>query len=177
ATTNAASATVHGLDLQFRAPIGSWSNISGGAQVLDAHFNDFRSATCTDYSQATVAFFPPIACDASGNRLPFAPKFRLNLSATHRMSFDNAGSFLFTSNIAYSSGYFSEPDNVVKQDAYLLLDGSIEWARPPWPTLRVWAVNLTNSHYYDSLTVFPTAAVLFRPGAPRRIGASLIHAF
>ena len=42
-------------------------------------------------------------------------------------------------------------------------------------TVVLWALNLTDADYYDSLVTFPTTGVLQRPSAPRRLGASLTY--
>jgi len=85
---------------------------------------------------------------------------------------------LLAGNVAYNSGYFSEPDNVVRQKGYTTTDISAEW-RPPrnGPTVRLWVLNLTNARYYNNLVTFPTAGVLQSPAAPRRFGASVAYSF
>jgi outer membrane receptor protein involved in Fe transport len=89
-----------------------------------------------------------------------------------------AATLVLNGNMAYNSGYFSEPDNVVRQNAFATIDVSAEW-RPTAHglSLRLWVSNLTNAHYYDSLVTFPTTGVLQRPAAPRRIGVSVGHSF
>ena len=177
-TTNATSADIYGVDLQLGARLGDATNVTLGAQWLHARFDRFDNATCTNYSQDAVSLYSPIKCDATGNRLPFAPRFKANLGATHRLSLGRSGTLLLAGNLAYNSGYFSEADNVVRQDAYATVDLSAEW-RPvrPGPSLRLWVLNLTDAHYYGTLVTFPTTGVLQRPADPRRIGASLAYAF
>jgi outer membrane receptor protein involved in Fe transport len=177
ATTNATSAGLHGASVQLDARLNESTDVSIGAQLLHSKFNDFETATCTDYSQTSATYFPPISCNASGNRLPFAPKLKINLGGTHHTNLGRAGSLLFSGNLAYNSGYFSEPDNVVRQTAFTTVDAIIEWIPLSGPSLRLWALNLTDTHYYDSLSVFPTVSVLYRPAAPRRVGLSVIYAF
>jgi outer membrane receptor protein involved in Fe transport len=89
-----------------------------------------------------------------------------------------AGSLMLSGNLAYNSGYFAESDNVVRQEAFATVDVSAEWRpnrRGPW--VRLWVLNLTNAHYYGSVTTFPTAGVLQSPAAPWRIGASIAYNF
>ena len=177
-TTNAASADIYGLDLQFDGRLGEWTRVMFGGQLLRARYNHFRNATCTDYSEDAAAPYAPISCDATGNRLPFAPRFKLNLGTTHQISLGKAGSLLLSGNLAYNGGYFSEPDNVVRQNSFTTLDASAEW-RPVQrgPSIRLWVSNLTDAHYYDSLVTFPTTGVLQRPAAPRRFGVSVGYDF
>ena len=62
--------------------------------------------------------------------------------------------------------------------AFATVDASAEW-RPVWrgPSVRLWVLNLTNAHYYNSLATLPTTGVLQSPAAPRRFGASIAYAF
>ena len=85
---------------------------------------------------------------------------------------------LLSGNLAYSSGYFSEPDNFVRQDAFATLDASAEWQPGgPWPSVRLWVLNLTNARYHNALATVATVGVLHNPAAPRRIGASIGYEF
>jgi len=177
-TTNATSAKLHGLDMQLDGRIDAATGITIGAQFLRARFDRFPNATCTNYSPDAAVLFAPMPCDATGNRLPFAPKFKFNAGADHELVLGRFGSVGVSGNLAYNSGYFSEADNVVRQGAFATLDASAEW-RPAGrgPSLRLWARNLTNAHYFDSLVTFPTTGVLQRPAAPRRFGVSISSTF
>ena len=79
---------------------------------------------------------------------------------------------MLSGNLAYNSGYFSEPDNVVQQKSFATIDASAEW-RPVWrgPSVRIWVLNLTDARYYNNLVTFPTTGVLQSPAAPLRFGA------
>ena len=103
------------------------ARVARGAQVLRARFNPFPNATCTDYSPDAAIPYAPLACDVTGNRLPFAPRFKFNAGASHEMPLDAAGTVVLSGNLAHNSGYFSEPDNVVREKAYATLDASAEW--------------------------------------------------
>jgi outer membrane receptor protein involved in Fe transport len=174
-TTNATSATIDGMDLQVEARPDPRTSLTLGAQFLKARFDKFRNATCTDYDPAAPVPYAPITCDATGNRLPFSPKFKFNIGGSRELALGSAGSLRLSANAAYNSGYYSEADNVVRQKAFATLDASAEWrlnARSP--ALRLWAKNITGTHYYDALVTLPTAGVFQRPAAPRRIGVSII---
>jgi iron complex outermembrane receptor protein len=177
-TTNAASADIYGLDAQFSARMGDRTNVTLGAQWLNARFNRFANATCTNYSPDAASPYLPELCDVTGNRLPFAPKFKANLGGNYRFSLGRSGTLLLSGNLAHNSGYFSEVDNVVRQDAYTTVDFSAEW-RPArrGPSIRLWVLNLTDAHYHDTLVTFPTTGVLHRPAAPRRFGVSAGYSF
>jgi iron complex outermembrane receptor protein len=177
-TTNATSADIYGLDLQLQAQLSARTSLSFGGQLLRARYNAYPNATCTNFSPNAPVPFGPVSCDASGNRLPFAPDFKLNLGGDQEVQLGAGGTLVLSGNLAYNSGYFSEPDNVARQRAFATMDFAAQW-RPNRGGLsvRVWVRNLANAHYYDSLLTFPTIGVLQRPAAPRRLGFSAGYAF
>ena len=176
-TTNATSARIYGLGLNIGARPDDRTNLTFGVHWLRARYEEFLNATCTNYSQDAASLYLPVQCDVSGNSLPLAPKLKANLAASHEVRL-GSGALLLSGNAAYNSGYFSEPDNIVRQKAFATIDVSAEWnGGRQWPSLRLWVSNLTNTHYYDGLVTFPTTGVLQRPAAPRRIGASLGYSF
>jgi iron complex outermembrane receptor protein len=178
ATTNAASAELYGLALQLEARLGERTDINFGAQLLEARFNAFPNATCSNFNGGAALPYAAITCDVSGNRLPFAPEFKFNLGASHLVSLGGSGTLRLSGNLAYNGGYFAEPDNVVRQDAFATIDLSAEW-RPNERGLsaRLWALNLTNAHYYNSVATVQTLGVLRNQAAPRRFGASIGYSF
>ena len=177
-TTNAASAGIYGVDAQVTAQLAASTDVAFGAQLLEARFDSFPNATCTDYSPDAATPYAPVVCDVSGNRLPFAPRLKVNVAANHSISIGRNGAVLLSGALAFNSGYFSEADNVVRQAAFATLDLSAEWRPAPrGPSVRLWALNVTNSRYYDSLVTFPTTGVLQRPAAPRRLGVSIGYVF
>ena len=177
ATANAASARVYGVGLQLDAHPDRDTEFSLGLQLLKARFNRFPNASCVDYDPGSTAPYAPISCDSTGNHLPYAPELKINLGASRRFSLHGAGSLLLSGNLAYSSGYFSEPENVVRQNAFATVDLSVEWrASQSAPSVRLWVLNLTDRDYYDSLTTVATAGALQRPAAPRRLGVSIAYA-
>ena len=177
ATANAAAGQVYGLGLQMDARLNR-TDFTLGLQWLKTRYTNFPNASCTNYDPVAVNPLAPIVCDATGNRFPYAPKLKFNAGANHELSLGNIGTLLLSANLAYSSGYFSEPDNVVKQKAYATVDASAEWRPSPLgPSLRLWVLNLTDADYVTSLATMPTVGVFQSPAAPRRFGATLGFAY
>ena len=135
ATANAASAEAYGLELQLDAQLDHGTDVTFGAQLLKTQYKSFPNATCTDFAPTPSIPLLPITCDATGNRFPYAPKLKFNAGANRQISLGRTGTLLLSANLAYNSGYFSEPDNVVRQKAYATVDVSAEW-RPLRPVLR-----------------------------------------
>ncbi len=178
ATANAASAESFGLELQLQAQPDRNTEVSLGLQALESRYKSFPNASCTNFASDAVNPLAPFVCDATGNRFPYAPKLKFNVGASHELSLGRAGFLLLGANLAYNSGYFAEPDNVVRQKAYATVDMSAEWRpRGAGPSIRFWVHNLTDADYYASLATMPTVGVFQSPAAPRRIGISIGHGF
>ena len=176
ATVNAASAEAYGLELQLDARPDDRTELTAGLAWLESRFSHFPNASCINYAATTPVPYPPMACDVAGNRLPFAPALKGNFGASHEALLGRAGALLLSGNLAYNSGYFAEPDNVVRQDAYATVDASAEWRpRGDALSLRLWVTNLTDARYFNSVVSFPTAGVLQSPAAPRRAGVSISY--
>jgi iron complex outermembrane receptor protein len=178
ATTNAASAEIYGVELQLDARLNQRTAVNFGAQLLHARFESFPNATCSSFAPGAALPYAPITCDVSGNDLPFAPDLKFNVGASHQVPLGKSGKLLLSGNLAYSSGYFAEPDNVVQQDAFATVDLSAEW-QPNWrgPSIQLWVLNLTDTQYFDALATVQTLGVLHNPAAPRRFGASMSYSF
>ena len=156
ATTNATSAELYGLELQLDARLGQRTDVTFGAQLLHAQFERFPNATCTNFSAGAAVPYAPITCDVTGNRLPFAPEFKFNLGASHQISLGASGTLMLSGNLAYNDGYFAEPDNVVRQDAFATVDASAEWRPDPSGlSVRFWVRNLTDADYSSALATVP----------------------
>jgi iron complex outermembrane receptor protein len=178
ATTNATSAKIYGAGLQLDAQLDRATNVTLGVQPLKARFGRFPNATCTNYDTSAANLYLSITCDVTGNRLPFAPKLKLNFGASHRLRLGESRSILFSGNLVYNSGYFSEPDNVSRQAAFTTVDASAQWqpaVHSPW--VRLWVRNLTDTRYYAALATIATVGVLYNPADPRRFGVSVGYAF
>lgn len=177
-TANATSARIGGGEFQLSGKPDDETNVTVGVQLLKSRFDRFPNASCVDFDQNAAVPYAAIICDATGNRLPYAPKLKFNFGADRHISLRSAGSLVLSGNLAYNSGYFSEPDNVLRQKAFATLDARAEW-RPNWrgPSIQLWALNLTNVHYFSGLTEVATAGALQVPAPPRRLGATLAYAF
>jgi outer membrane receptor protein involved in Fe transport len=177
-TTNAASADVYGLELQFDARPSRDTHVTLGLQWLEARFNRFPNATCTNYSASAAILLAPVSCDVTGKRLPFAPELKLNAGASQQIALGGASTLLLSGNLTYSSGYFAGPDNVVRQTSFATVDASVEWrADERAPSVRFWVLNLTDTRYFNSLATMATVGVFQSPAAPRRFGISVMHDF
>lgn len=135
---NGEKAELYGVDLDVEAALTDRLTLTGGAEWLHAKLKKFTNATCAvtpfPFPQAVLATNPgggviQVPCDASGNRIPFAPKVTLNIGVNYEVPVAGA-KVVFNVTNAYSSSYFGEPDNVVKQKGFNMLNGSVTWTAP-----------------------------------------------
>jgi iron complex outermembrane receptor protein len=164
---NAATAKVDGFEGDFvLAPVPRLQ-ITGNFNWLKARFKSFPGAIFT-YPNPAAACDPlrgpdpsmttgPITggnatCigDASGNRLPLAPKFTLGFGISYSIPLEKESELIFNANFSHNSGYFFEQDNRLRQPDFQLLNGSIEYRFTEKMGIEVWAKNLTNEKYWTT---------------------------
>ena len=181
-TVNAASARIKGFDLDFEAVPVRNLTLTGGFSILDANFRSFPNgpfivanpANCATLQQTGPATGGNTSCsaDLSGNRTPRAPKFTASLVGTYVVE-SAAGDFSFTGSVYRNSGYFWEPDNVVRAPDHTLLGATIGWTSPDKHLqVQLWGKNLTDAYYatYGGQTAFRTSE---SPAPPRTYGVTV----
>lgn len=127
ATTNAASATVYGIEAEFSARPVDPLAINGSFTWLHARYDSF---------QGSDAAAPLIVgnVDFSGRALNNSPKFSAHLSAEYTWQ-TARGSVVLKGDSEYSSKYFFSPDNVpllgqlayVRGNAFLTYRADRNW--------------------------------------------------
>jgi len=100
---------------------------------------------------ATGGNLSPCIGDASGYRMPLAPKFTFGLGVTYSTPVGEEGELIFNANFSHNSGYFFEQDNRLRQPDFQLLNGSIEYRFTRNWGVELWANNLTNEKYWTTI--------------------------
>ena len=177
---NGAASKIYGVDVDLTAKIGPHLTLTGGGTLMHSEF--------TSYPQAGFFVPQPLAngggtlqhfASAKGNKLPYAPDFSFNLGADYTLPIGD-GEADFNVNYSYVSRFYPQPDNILSQPAYGLLDGSLTY-RFAGGKLEagVWARNITKEKYHVAL--FPTANLGGYQnglvGAPRTYGAMVGYKF
>lgn len=201
AFTNAESSKVRGAEFTAEALVATGLKFSLSGAYLDAKYTSFENApfvfpvtggqcppltlkspdgTDNPFVPATQGGNCPIVNrDASGNRLAQVPKWRFNAGLNYDVS-TSAGDFNFDVNAAYTGSYFWQPDNILKEKAYTLVNGSITYSPAGNDKLsfRIWGKNLTGEEYYaNELTVVGSGGNIAAVGAPRTYGAEIRYKF
>lgn len=82
-TTNAAAATIYGVELEWRWKATQNDNLSGFLNYLNASYDEYKNAVDQQFST--------VYADISGNDLPFAPRFSARLQYSHDFELPNGG--------------------------------------------------------------------------------------
>lgn len=122
--------------------------------------------------------------DLHGNELPFTPAVTANGRLDVTIRNVAGGDLVLTPSLTYTSRQFFSPYNdlggngPLRQDAYVLVDGNVEWKSGPW-SLRIWGKNLTDkgAFVYGNNFVSAFGYYYFNQNQPRTFGASIRRTF
>lgn len=173
--TNAAEAEVYGLEIELLALVTEELEIDGSFSYLSAEYEDFLTEVPVD----------PLAGlqDLSGNTLPRAPEFTLNLGAQYTWTLNNAGSVRARANVSWVDEQYYRAFNLErdKEDSYTRTDLNLAWTSSDesW-VVDAFVKNLEDENVVNNLIV--AAATLgsmplasFSP--PRTYGMSVTKYF
>ncbi|WP_206244149.1 TonB-dependent receptor [Novosphingobium terrae] len=147
---NGARARLYGLDVDFNAKLTSEFSLSGGFEMLHAHFTSYPNAVGSIPKATGGATL--ISVDASGNRIPQSQKFVGTLALDYEKQF-SSGTFHANVTGNYNGNYKFEADNFLTQGAYTLLNSSLSW-QPAHSalTVSIWGRNLLNAIVLNNAT-------------------------
>lgn len=167
---NAASAELYGVDVDFEALLTEGLTLSGGVEYLKATYKDFEGAT---FSTPLPGGGNSVAIgNAKGNDIVRTPRWTGNLSLDYSLPVGDTNSLDFNVTYSYNDGWYPEPDNLLRQDAYSLVNARVSFNFNDHASMSVWGRNLTNKFYYTILTANSLASV-GSPEAPRTYGITL----
>jgi iron complex outermembrane receptor protein len=163
--SNAAAATIRGLELEGTARITHAVNAGGHLAWLDA-----------TYDRYIAVGVGGVTGDVTGHRLNNVPEWSGRLWLEWTGEIGRPGVVSLRAESRWQSTVFFTPfnDGVQRQRPYGLLDLSAEFG----PRHRHWSVglyarNLTNEDYITGSFSSPPPAIGGRPGEPRAVGIQL----
>jgi iron complex outermembrane receptor protein len=133
--TNAAEASIQGLETELTWLPSSNIRLIANATFLDASYDDFEN--------------PGGGASFTGNQLPYAPDLKYFLAAQYQMSVAG-GSLIFDVDYTYVDDQFTDPGNLAvdKIDSYSLIGAKAAYtpANEQWE-LALWGRNLGDEEY------------------------------
>lgn len=173
---NGASAEAYGVDMDLTAALTNRLTFNAAFAYNKTEFTDFPSAPFlvpTPADPLNVAYLP-----ATGNTLPFAPKYTLSTALDYRVPL-GAGELKLNATNFWSSKFYVEPNNQLAQKAYDYLNLSATWVSPD----ERWSIGLWGRNLFDK-AVLGYAAIVPIGGAqvdytnpPRTYGVTLSAKF
>ena len=144
---NGATARIYGLDTDVEVRPSANLTLSGGLTLLHDRF--------TSFPDAVIAIQVPGGVDtetgsAAGNRLPQTADFTATVNADYHVPVSSGEAGLNVS-YGYNSGYYSQPDNILRQPSYSTLATTLRFEFKTGVTVSLWGRNLTNAKIAQTL--------------------------
>ncbi len=177
---NAGVARTKGGEFDLTVAPASGLTLRFAGTYLDAKFRKFDGCATYTYSTTAPGNLDQLTTNCAGNRMPYASKWKFSGGLTYEHEMSGAGNFTFDLNGNYATKFNWDADNVIKEPAHFLLDGSIAFSPEAAEhlTIRLWMKNITgekyNVNYYAQAS---GSAYSSAPGAPRTYGGELVFKF
>lgn len=163
--TNAASATVRGVEIEATALAWRGVHVSGQLARLDATYDEYTASGEGGRTQ-----------DVAGHRLTNAPGWSGGASVAGGVDTGGRGILSVRADVTWQSRVFFSPfnDGIETQEPYALAHVRAAWE----PRHRAWELavfvrNLGNRAYITGTFAVPITAIGGRPGEPRQWGTQI----
>lgn len=197
-TTNAAEATVKGLEVDLIAKPTDALGISVSLALLDASYDRFVTpyGSC---NAANVSLDPrcagrvglPRLIDVAGNKLNNAPEFKGSISASYSINLANGGQINLLGTAHHQGRVYFLPANtsVMSQASYTLVDARVGYENAAGNfAVGAFVKNLTDEAYFHNIVqftstsdarkdVFAIGNALGYPAAGRQWGLEVTYRF
>jgi iron complex outermembrane receptor protein len=164
--TNAATATMDGIEVELNARVTPEFSVRASAAYLHARYDVFENAgvylanvngipgtgnhICVDRRPQNG----PNECDVSGNQLPRAPDFTFNIGANYHHRFASGHSIRLSGNAYFSDSYPWDSGGRIFQDSYVLVNAQAEFTFPgDHFSVMVWGKNLTDERVFNYVSI------------------------
>ncbi|WP_343615984.1 TonB-dependent receptor [Novosphingobium sp.] len=172
---NGANASFKGVDLELEAAPARGLTAQANLSYLHGLYGaGFTNALYFTLPAAPAGGLIASVGDASGKVPVLAPELVLSLSAQYAFA-TPIGRTTLAGSYSYNDGFFFDPQNRVHQPAYGLFNGSVTVEMLPRISVKVWAENIGNKHYYSDVQP-DTFGDAYFPAAPRTFGVTLSYA-
>ncbi|MGQ7451830.1 TonB-dependent receptor domain-containing protein, partial [Streptococcus suis] len=134
--------TVYGLEADLEAKLSARLGLRLNYQFIPhAQYDKFPGAVIAT-PRAAGGYFITTG-SASGNRAVLSPRNTANAALDYKLPV-SSGDVDFNASVYYNSGIFNDPDNLIKQPAYALVNLSARYRATSGYSVAAWVRNLTN---------------------------------
>jgi iron complex outermembrane recepter protein len=180
-TANAPGAKTYGVDFEGEWRVTEGLRFNVASEWLHTKFTSYPNAPFYGPSPSAFGGIRRVNGDATGNSLPYAPDFTLDLSGDYTWSMSGGSQVDFNLTEAYNSGYYSEASNNsnLHQASFSLLNTSVSWRAPGGHlSVSLWGRNLVDQRIASTLLAdAPTGYTGDYSNPPRTYGASVRYVF
>lgn len=174
-TENAGGSRVKGAEIEGTARLVDGLTLRGSVTYLDSKYTDFTNAPSAPPNPLPPygTIRPVQSVDATGNITPYAAKWTVNLGFEYEIDTD-VGAVNLGADYYHNSGIFFEPDNFLRQPAYDIVNGRVQFKPTVDVGVSIWGKNLTNEKYITNATAnVGVTGYLYSPAPGRTYGVSL----
>lgn len=173
---NAAKVEVDGAEIEFEAALLEGLSLFGSAVFLDSEFASFPNSPYLIPNPPFIGGNRTDVRDATGNTTPMAPEFAGTLGSSYALPVGRTGELRLSAMYSYNDGYFFDPDNSAKQQAYGLINASAAYHPTSNWGVEFWGRNLGDkTHYRQKLNSELADLVVLE--APRTYGVDFTYRF
>lgn len=172
---NAAEAEIYGIEVETEYLLNNKLTLTGGLSWMKGTYESFEGAGFAVPNPAGGNTVVP--GDATGNEIARTPRLTANATLNYSTQLASGNEFSFDLSLSYNDGYFTEPDNLLSQDSYHLVNARAQVDfMDDQMSASVWGKNLTDELYTSVLTA-QAIGDIYSPSAPRTFGVSLEYRF
>ncbi|MFZ2986671.1 TonB-dependent receptor [Ideonella sp.] len=187
-TSNAARATIQGVEAELSWNLTKADRLSGNVSLLDAHYDDFLTCDSALRDCANSANF----VNLKDSKLRHAPKFSTTLAFEHDVAMDRGGKLTPRAQVHYQTvSYLSEFNSAPSasevagsfsdartQKAYSTLDLSLRYEAPKGQWMaEAFVTNVTDAEVKTDASWNPGSTWTAFYNAPRTMGVKLGYKF
>lgn len=172
--SNAGGSEVKGAEFDAEFAVARGFSIRAGATYIDSKYTNYFGAPASIPDLVNGGSIPVAGgINAKGNRTPLAAKLTFNVGTDYTIK-TSAGDFTLTADWSHNSGYFFEPDNLLRQRAYELVNSQVRWKINDTYGVRVFGRNLVGERIIAGAASYqgPTGFA-YVPAPPRTWGIAL----
>jgi len=164
---NGAGASTKGVEIEIIAMPTNWLTLNAAVGYLDAKFTDF-----TTFNPAVGGMV-----DNKGNQMQNAPEWTANLGFVANWAISNAlemtvnGQYKYVSK-KFNTSLFNTPRSEIQPTHIIDLNVNVGPSDGQW-TLGIWARNLLDNRYIDSVFDAPGTFALVNYQDPRTYGMNM----